>query len=64
MTDHRIIPLKEIEMSRKAQPLPLLFIMKFPAKSLLSACHTMAGAGEDITKTGNAIEKSADKHTP
>jgi len=30
----------------------------------LSACHTTAGAGEDISKTGQAIEKSAEKHTP
>lgn len=64
MTDHSIIPLKEIEMSRKDLPLPLLFIMMFAATPLLSACHTMAGAGEDISKTGKAIEKSAEKHTP
>jgi predicted small secreted protein len=31
---------------------------------LLGACHTTAGAGEDISKTGTAIEKSADQHTP
>ncbi len=30
----------------------------------LSACHTTAGAGEDISDTGKAIEHSADKHTP
>lgn len=64
MTHHRIIPLKEIEMSRKTLPLPLLFIMMFAATLLLSACHTMAGAGEDISKTGKAIEKSTEKHTP
>ena len=34
------------------------------AVPLLSACHTTAGAGQDITATGKAIEKSADKHTP
>ncbi|HMA48543.1 MAG TPA: entericidin A/B family lipoprotein [Magnetospirillaceae bacterium] len=32
--------------------------------SALSACHTTAGAGEDISDTGKAIERSADKHTP
>jgi predicted small secreted protein len=32
--------------------------------SLLSACHTTAGAGEDISQTGKAIEKSAEKNTP
>jgi len=31
---------------------------------LLSACHTTAGAGEDISKTGQAIEKGADRATP
>jgi predicted small secreted protein len=31
---------------------------------LLAACHTTAGAGEDIAKTGQAIEKTADKATP
>jgi predicted small secreted protein len=34
------------------------------AVPLLSACHTTAGAGQDISATGKAIEKSADKHTP
>jgi len=32
--------------------------------SLLSACHTTAGAGEDISSTGHAITHSADKNTP
>ncbi len=30
--------------------------------SSLSACGTMAGAGQDISKAGNALENSADKH--
>lgn len=34
------------------------------AAPLLAACHTTAGAGEDISKTGQAIEKTADKATP
>jgi len=34
------------------------------AAPLLAACHTTAGAGEDISKTGQAIEKSADHATP
>jgi predicted small secreted protein len=34
------------------------------AAPLLSACHTTAGAGEDISATGQAITHSADKHTP
>jgi len=31
---------------------------------LLSACHTTAGAGKDISATGKAIEKSANQNTP
>ena len=34
------------------------------ALPLLSACHTMAGAGQDISNTGNALTNSADQHTP
>jgi predicted small secreted protein len=42
----------------------LLGIFLLSLVPLLSACHTTAGAGEDISQTGQAIEKSADKHTP
>jgi predicted small secreted protein len=31
---------------------------------LLSACHTTAGAGQDISATGKVIEKSAKQYTP
>jgi predicted small secreted protein len=31
---------------------------------LLSACHTTAGAGQDISATGNVIDKAAKKATP
>ena len=31
---------------------------------LLGACHTTAGAGEDISKAGQAIERSANQHAP
>ena len=31
---------------------------------LLGACHTAAGAGEDISQTGKAIERSANQHAP
>jgi predicted small secreted protein len=30
---------------------------------LLSACHTVAGAGQDISKGGHAITDSAEKHS-
>lgn len=32
--------------------------------ALLSACHTTAGAGRDISQTGKAITNSADRNTP
>lgn len=32
--------------------------------SLLSACNTTAGAGQDISATGHAITTSADKLKP
>ena len=31
---------------------------------LLSACHTTAGAGQDLSATGKTIEKSAKQNTP
>ena len=31
---------------------------------LLSACHATAGAGQDISATGQAIDKAAKKATP
>jgi predicted small secreted protein len=31
---------------------------------LLSACHTVSGAGQDISATGQAIDKAAKKTTP
>lgn len=51
-------------MTKKTLPLSLLFLLMFAATPLLSACNTVAGAGEDIAKTGKAIEKSAEKHSP
>jgi predicted small secreted protein len=42
--------------------LALLSLMA--AVPLLSACHTTAGAGQDISATGKVIEKSAKHNTP
>jgi predicted small secreted protein len=33
------------------------------AMLFLSACHTTAGAGKDISAAGHAITNSADKHS-
>ncbi len=42
----------------------LTLLALLAAAPLLAACHTTAGAGEDISKTGQAIQKSADKAAP
>jgi len=31
---------------------------------LLVACHTVAGAGQDVSKTGQVIERTANQATP
>jgi predicted small secreted protein len=42
----------------------LTFVALLGVAPLLGACHTTAGAGEDISKTGSAIEHSANKAAP
>ena len=44
--------------------LALAVLSVFAVAPLLSACHTTAGAGQDISATGKAIEKSAKQNTP
>jgi len=34
------------------------------AAPLLGACHATAGAGQDISATGNVLTNSAQKNTP
>jgi len=51
-------------MCKKTTMLALTLFALVAAAPLLGACHTTAGAGEDIAKTGQAIEHSADKHAP
>lgn len=51
-------------MNKQSTALALTFLLMFAATPLLGACNTVAGAGEDISKTGKAIEKSAEKHSP
>ena len=42
----------------------LVLIVLSGATLLLSGCHTVAGAGADVSQAGHAIKKTADKHTP
>ncbi len=51
-------------MTKRTTMLALTLLALLGAAPLVGACHTMSGAGEDISKTGQALEKSADKHTP
>jgi predicted small secreted protein len=41
-----------------------LALLLMAVAPLLSACHTTAGAGQDISATGKTIEKSAKQNTP
>jgi predicted small secreted protein len=41
---------------------PLLALLA--AAPLLAACHTMEGAGQDISATGHTLSNSAEQHTP
>jgi predicted small secreted protein len=51
-------------MRRTRLMLTLTLLALFGAAPLLGACHTTAGAGEDISRTGRAIENSAVRNTP
>lgn len=42
----------------------LTLLVLLAAAPLLGACHTTAGAGEDISATGHVITHTADKATP
>jgi len=41
----------------------LLVMLSLSASAVLSGCHTMSGAGEDIEQGGKAISNEADRHT-
>ncbi|WIM12938.1 entericidin A/B family lipoprotein [Enhydrobacter sp.] len=46
---------------RRSTLMLLVFLGIVP---LLGACHTTAGAGQDISKTGQAITRGANNATP
>jgi len=48
---------------RKTFSMTLTLLILVGAVPLLGACHTMAGAGQDISDTGNALTDSANKKT-
>jgi predicted small secreted protein len=51
-------------MIKKMKLQPVVVLALLGILPILSACHTTAGAGEDISKTGQAIERSADNAAP
>jgi predicted small secreted protein len=51
-------------MCKKTTMLALILFMISGAALLLGACHTIAGAGEDVSHAGQAVERTADKHAP
>jgi predicted small secreted protein len=42
----------------------LVLLVLIGAMPLLGACHTTAGAGQDISATGHVLTNSAQKNTP
>lgn len=50
-------------MSKKI-PVALALLVLIATASLLGACQTTAGAGEDISAGGKALTHSAEKHAP
>ena len=51
-------------MSMKSTILTLTLLAIFGTVLLLGACNTTAGAGQDLSKAGKAIETTAKKNTP
>lgn len=44
--------------------MPLAALLLLGSVSLLAACHTTAGAGQDLSAAGDAMTSSAKKNTP
>jgi predicted small secreted protein len=49
---------------RKYLSITLALLGLIGAASLLSACHTTAGVGQDVSATGHVLTNSAQKNTP
>jgi predicted small secreted protein len=49
---------------RKNTSIVLAFLALIGLAPMLGACHTTAGAGEDISASGHAISHEANKLTP
>lgn len=62
----RIGPFTSIKdfVMNKTFSLTLALLMLIGLAPMLGACHTTAGAGEDLSAGGHALTNSAEKHTP
>jgi predicted small secreted protein len=49
---------------RKPLSIAFTLLLLLSAVPVLTACHTTAGAGEDISDAGHAISHDANKATP
>ena len=49
------------EQRQRLAGLLLVFLMLTGAGSMLSACSTVAGAGEDVSTVGNAVSTGANQ---
>jgi predicted small secreted protein len=49
---------------RKSLSIAFTLAALISALPILSACHTTAGAGQDVSATGNAVTDAAHKLTP
>ncbi len=49
---------------RKNVSVALALLALIGLAPMLGACHTTAGAGQDLSASGHAITNSADKHSP
>ncbi len=47
---------------RSKLSLALLGALLFGAMPLLTACHTTAGAGRDLSNAGHSLTNSAERH--
>ena len=65
LMDLRFEPLgKVVFMCKKTMRSTLILLAFLGIVPLLGACHTTAGAGQDISKTGQAITRGANDATP
>jgi predicted small secreted protein len=61
-SDFLVIELKEHHM--KSFRLAITLAALIGAAPLLSACHTTAGVGQDLSQGGHALTNSADANAP